>query len=68
MDKEGKQTYRSYTKHCRGCPFKAMCGANKTRQKQLNTHIWQEYLDLVEQLLRTDLGKEIYAKRKETIE
>ena len=32
------------------------------------THIWQEYLDLVEQLRRTERGKEIYAMRKETIE
>ena len=37
-------------------------------QKLLTTHIWQEYLDLVEQLRRTERGKEIYAMRKETIE
>jgi uncharacterized protein Usg len=34
----------------------------------LQTHIWQEYLDLVEQLRKTKRGKEIYARRKETIE
>ena len=34
----------------------------------MTTHIWQEYLDLVEQLRRTERGKEIYAMRKETIE
>jgi len=34
----------------------------------LTTHIWQEFLDLVEQLRKTELGKEIYAMRKETIE
>ena len=32
------------------------------------THIWQEYLDLVEQLRRTERGKQIYAMRKDTIE
>ena len=32
------------------------------------THIWQEYLDLVEQIRKTDRAKEIYAQRKETIE
>ena len=31
-------------------------------------HIWQEYLDLVEQIRKTDRAKEIYAQRKETIE
>ena len=34
----------------------------------LTTHIWQEYIDIVEQLRKTERGKEIYAKRKETIE
>ena len=67
-DREGKRTYRSDTKHCKSCPFKGMCGANEKGQKLLTTHIWQEYLDLVEQLRRTERGKEIYAMRKETIE
>ena len=34
----------------------------------MTRHIWQEYLDLVEQLRKTERGKEIYGKRKETIE
>ena len=34
----------------------------------LQTHIWQEYLDLVEQLRKTEVGKEVYAQRKETVE
>ena len=34
----------------------------------LTTHIWQEFLDLVEQLRKTERGKEIYAMRKVTIE
>ena len=67
-DRDGKRTYRSDTKHCKGCPFKDKCGANEKGQKVLMTHIWQEYLDLVEQLRMTDRGKEIYAQRKETIE
>ena len=67
-DREGKRTYRSDPKHCRNCPCKALCGANEKGQKLLTKHIWQEYLDLVEQIRRTDLGKEIYSKRKETIE
>ena len=34
----------------------------------LSTHIWQEYLDIVEQLRKTERAKKIYAQRKETIE
>ena len=32
------------------------------------TPFWQESLDLVEQLRKTERGKELYAMRKETIE
>ena len=67
-DKEGKRSYRSTPKECKDCPSKAMCGANEKGQKLLTTHIWQEYLDIVEQLRKTERGKVIYAMRKETIE
>ena len=67
-DREGKRSYRSTPKDCRNCPCREVCGANKKGQKVLTTHIWQEYLDLMEQLRRTQRGKALYAKRKETIE
>ena len=67
-DWEGKRTYRSIPAQCRACPCKAKCGANEKGQKVHTTHIWQEYLDLVEQIRKTDRAKEIYAQRKETIE
>ena len=67
-DKNGKRTYRSTPKHCKGCNWKEFCGANEKGQKVIQTHIWQEHLDLVEQLRKTERGKEIYAMRKETIE
>ena len=67
-DKDGKRTYRSTPCECRNCPYKSKCGANEKGQKVLTTHIWQEYLDLAEQIRRTDRAKEIYAQRKETIE
>ena len=66
--KEGKRTYRSSPKVCKDCPCRAVCGANERGQRVLTTHIWQEYLDLVEQLRKTERGKQLYAMRKETIE
>ena len=60
-DREGKRTYRSTPAQCRDCPCKAKCGANEKGQKVYTTHIWQEYLDLVEQIRKTDRAKEIYA-------
>ena len=66
--KEGKRIYRSTPKICRNCPCREQCGANAAGQKVLQTHIWQENLDLVEQLRKTEVGKDLYARRKETIE
>jgi len=66
--KDGKRTYRSTPEICRNCPCRTVCGANEKGQRMLTTHIWQEYLDVVEQLRKTERGKEIYAMRKETIE
>ena len=66
--KDGKRTYRSTQEYCRNCPCREVCGANEKGQKVLQTHIWQEYLDLVEQLRKTEVGKDVYAQRKETVE
>nr|AFN84588.1 transposase [uncultured bacterium scaffold00056] len=67
-NKDGKRTYRSTPRACKDCPCKHLCGANEKGQKILTTHIWQEHLNLVEQLRKTELGKELYAQRKQTIE
>lgn len=67
-DKNGKRSYRTTPKVCVNCSFKCRCGANEKGQKLMTRHIWQEYLDLVEQLRKTERGKKIYEKRKETIE
>ena len=66
--KEGKRLYRSTPKVCRDCPCRKECGANAKGQKVMQRHIWQEALDLAEQIRKTDLAKGIYAMRKQTIE
>ena len=67
-DREGKRIYRSTPKNCVNCPSRAYCGANEKGQKVVTTHIWQEYLDIAEGIRKTELGRQIYAQRKETIE
>ena len=67
-DRDGKRTYRSTPTECVNCPCKSKCGANEKGQKVYTSHIWQEYLDLVEQIRKTERAKKIYAQRKETIE
>ena len=67
-NRNGKRTYRSTPSKCKECVYKKKCGANEKGQKVLTTHIWQEYLDIVEQFRKTECAKKIYAQRKETIE
>ena len=66
--RDGKRAYRSTPSECKDCPYKAKCGANEKGQKLHTTHIWQEHLDLVEQIRKTERAKEIYERRKETVE
>lgn len=67
-NKEGKRLYRSTPKICRDCPCRKECGANAKGQKVMYRHMWQEAMDLAEQLRKTELAKGIYAMRKQTIE
>ena len=67
-NKEGKRTYRTTPSKCKACPCKFKCGANEKGQKVMTTHIWEEYLDIVEAIRKTEKGKKIYSQRKETIE
>ena len=67
-DRDGKRIYRSTPSRCAGCPCKERCGANAKGQKQLTAHIWQAELDRAEALRRTESGRKLYEKRKQTIE
>ena len=67
-DKDGKRIYRSTPKVCRNCPCREQCGANANGQKVMYRHIWQDAMDAAEQIRKTDVGKDLYAMRKQTIE
>ena len=67
-NKEGKREYKSDRKDCMGCPYKERCTHSKSGVKVITRHIWQEDLDRITENRYTDYGKEIYARRKETIE
>lgn len=66
--RDGKRTYRSTPSFCVNCPWREKCGANAKGQKVIQRHIWQEYLDTAQAIRRTDLGKQLYEQRKQTIE
>ncbi|WP_422109576.1 transposase [Bacillus halotolerans] len=41
---------------------------SRNHQKIINRHLWQDHLDEVDHLRHTDENRQIYAKRKVTIE
>jgi len=67
-NKEGYREYKSPKHICATCPFLAQCTESKDHQKVVTRHIWQEYVEEVDHLRHKQEVKEIYAKRKETIE
>ena len=67
-NKEGYREYKSSKHICATCPFLQQCTESKDHQKVVTRHIWQGYVEEAEHLRHKQDVKEIYAKRKETIE
>jgi hypothetical protein len=53
---------------CRSCPFLNQCTQSKDHTKRISRHIWAHYIEEADHLRHTEENKQIYAKRKETIE
>lgn len=66
--KEGYRQYKSNSSICAECPFLSQCTESKNHQKLIQRHIWEAYVEEAEHLRHNDEIKQIYAKRKETIE
>jgi transposase len=67
-NRNGYKEYISNSKTCEYCEQKELCTANKNFKKLVTRHVWEKYLDEVEHIRHTEHGKELYAKRSETIE
>jgi hypothetical protein len=67
-NREGNREYKSDPKMCAGCPYLKQCTHSQNHQKVITRHIWQEYMEICEDIRYTRGMKEIYSKRKETIE
>ncbi len=66
--KEGYRQYKSNSKICATCPFLSQCTESKNYQKLIQRHIWGGYVEEADHLRHSYDIKQIYAKRKETIE
>lgn len=66
--KDGYRQYFSNPTQCKECVFLSQCTQSKNHQKLIQRHVWEEYLEEADHLRHTEENKNIYARRKETIE
>lgn len=67
-NRNGNREYKSNTNICKDCPHLKECTQSKDYQKVVSKHIWQNYIEIVEDYRHTPEIKALYEKRKETIE
>ncbi len=67
-NREGRKEYKSNPKDCENCPLLTKCTLSKNRVKVVQRHVWEEYLEEAEDIRHTIGYRDIYDKRKETIE
>ncbi|MCK8061718.1 IS1182 family transposase, partial [Fusibacter sp. A2] len=66
--REGYSSYESDPEVCRSCEHKEQCIFDGATKRTLRRHIYEEYKDEARELLKTEKGKALYARRKETVE
>lgn len=66
--REGYRQYKSCGERCAGCPYLSQCTLSRNHVKVIVRHIWEGYLDICEDIRHTQGMRELYGKRKETIE
>lgn len=67
-NREGYREYKSNGAICESCPYLSQCTQSANHVKLVSRHIWESYMEACEDI-RHGLGmKELYGKRKETIE
>lgn len=66
MNTLGMLQYKSSTKDCKDCPFKKKCTNQKC--KEIQRHLLENAKDYAQKIRLSQYGKELYAKRKTTIE
>ena len=67
-NREGYREYKSCGYVCSECPYLSQCTASKDHVKLVTRHVWEEYIEKCEDIRHTRGMKELYSKRKETIE
>ena len=60
--------YKSRAYLCKTCPTRGMCTESAKCEKTFLRHIWQEYVEMAEDIRHMAVYRELYRLRKEKIE
>ena len=66
--REGYKEYRCFEEICMCCPHKDKCLGERSKYKIIRRHVWENHKDDNKNFLKTEKGKAIYDRRKETVE
>lgn len=66
--REGYSEYVSDKRDCINCKYKDKCLAEKQEIRTIRRHVWESYKEEVRKFTKTEIGRNIYNRRKETIE
>lgn len=66
--RKGYREYKSNPKVCTSCPLLSVCTQSPNHQKVITRHVWKDDLEFCEEIRHQRGMKELYKKRKETIE
>ena len=61
-DREGYREYKSCGTHCARCPSLGRCTHSKSHVKTVTRHVWEEYMETVEDIRHTRGNREVYAR------
>ncbi len=67
-NRDGYKEFKSKGTICKSCPTRHLCTENRNCEKTVTKHLWSDYLETVEDIRHTPQYKELYDRRKETIE
>jgi len=67
-NRNGYREYKSDGKICAQCPSRYKCTESRNCVKVVTRHVWEDYMELAEDVRHSPEGKEIYTLRGQTIE
>ena len=67
-NRDGYREYKSNGNICVECPYLSSCTESKNHVKLVTRHIWEDYMEICEDIRHTEGMKDWYDRRKQTIE